>query len=135
MTTAAAVIQELRQLADSRYYAARRSILLTAVETLERLSAQLEAWQKTFPDKTAEEIALTFATADWCIRANGKLMAENERLREQRPLTAEEKAWIEKAWQEYKAIPRTSAEQQAKVDALGEKIWNHNFGPDVKRRP
>lgn len=28
-----------------------------------------------------------------------------------------------------------SAEQQAKVDALGEQIWNHNFGPDAKRRP
>ena len=28
-----------------------------------------------------------------------------------------------------------SAEQQAKVDALGEQIWRHNFGPDAKRRP
>jgi hypothetical protein len=37
-------------------------------------------------------------------------------------------------WED-KAIPRTSTEQQAKVDALGEKIWNHNFGPDAKRRP
>ena len=104
MTTAKAVIQELRQLADSRYYAARSSILLTAAETLERISAQLAEWQTTFPDRTAAEIALTFATADWCIRANGRLMAENERLRalvaNDRPLT-----WAEKAWQEYKASP------------------------------
>jgi hypothetical protein len=34
----------------------------------------------------------------------GKAAADVARLlREQRPLTAEEKAWVEKSWQEYKA--------------------------------
>ena len=102
MTTVAAVIQELRQMAEGRYFATHKSSLQAAADTLERLSAQLDEWKTTFPDRTAAEIALTFATADWCIRANGKLMAENERLREQRPLTDEEKTWAEKAWQEYR---------------------------------
>ena len=46
---------------------------------------ELAQWRATFPGKSAADVARL--------------------LREQRPLTAEEKAWVEKAWQEYKAIP------------------------------
>ena len=100
-----AVIQELRQMADGRYFATHRSTLQTAATTLEQISERLEEWHNTFPGKTPQEISLLLAAADFLVKANGKLMAENERLREQRPLTAEEKLWVEKAWQEYKASP------------------------------
>jgi hypothetical protein len=107
MSTAKAVIQELRQMTDGRYFATHRSSLQTAAETLERVSDELAEWRATFPGKTAAEVALTFAAADWAIRANGKLMIENARLREQRPLTKEEVHWIHDAWLEFKAsIPK-----------------------------
>ena len=66
---------------------------------------ELDEWKAAFPGKTVAEITLLLATFKWAIKANGRLLAENERLRSQRPLTAEEKAWAEKAWQEYKASP------------------------------
>ena len=62
----------------------------------------LEEWRNLFPGKTPHEVSLLLAAANFLVKANGKLLAENERLREQRPLTAEEKALVEKAWQEYR---------------------------------
>ena len=132
MTTATAVIQELRQMADGRYFATHRSSLKTAAETLEQISERLEEWRNLFPGKTPHEVSLLLAAANFLVKANGKLLAENERLREQRPLTAEEKAWVENACQEYKASHPKSAEQQPLPEALlectGEKIvpWRHN---------
>jgi hypothetical protein len=86
---------------------------------------ELDEWRKVFPGKTPAEAAEIVK----------EVIIRLENYQAQRPLTEEEKAWAEKAWQEYRASQPTSAEQQAKVDALGEKIWNHNFGPDANRRP
>ena len=102
MSTARAVIQELRQMANGRYFATHRSSLLTAAETLEQISERLEEWRATFPGKTPQEVVLLLAASEWLVKSNGKLLAENERLRNERPLTAEEMEWVEKAWQEYR---------------------------------
>lgn len=82
-------------------FAAMNSVRDELVQCLE----DLESWERAFPGKTAAAVALLLAIANWAIQANGKLMIENQRLRDQRPLTAEEKAWAEKAWQEYKGSP------------------------------
>ena len=89
-------------MAERSIYAVRRTDLLQAASEIEDLLFRLEEWRNTFPGKTPQEISLLLAAADFLVKANGKLLAENERLREQRPLTAEEKAWVEKAWQEYR---------------------------------
>ena len=102
MNTVTAVIQELRQMADGRYFATRRSSLQAAAETLEQTSERLQEWRNMFPGKTPHEVSLLLAAANWAIKANGKLMKENERVREQRPLTAEEHKLIYKMWIEYK---------------------------------
>ena len=94
--------QTLRLMAERSIYAVRRTDLLQAASEIEDLLFRLEEWRNTFPGKTPQEISLLLAAADFLVKANGKLLAENERLREQRPLTAEEKAWVEKAWQEYR---------------------------------
>lgn len=118
-------------MAERSIYAVRRTDLLQAASEIEDLLFRLEEWRNTFPGKTPQEISLLLAAADFLVKANGKLLAENERLREQRPLTDEEKAWVENAWQEYKASHPKSAEQQPLPEALlectGEKIvpWRH----------
>ena len=118
-------------MAERSIYAVRRTDLLQAASEIEDLLFRLEEWRNLFPGKTPQEILLLLAAADFLVKANGKLMAENERLREQRPLTDEEKAWVEKAWQEYKASQPKSAEQplpEALLECTGEKIvpWRHN---------
>jgi hypothetical protein len=57
MSTAKAVIQELRQMADGRYFATHRSTLQAAAETLERVSDELAEWRATFPGKSAADAA------------------------------------------------------------------------------
>ena len=86
MTTATAVIQELRQMADGRYFATHRSSLQTAAETLEQISERLEEWRNLFPGKTPHEVSLLLAAANFLVKANGKLMAENERLNDKTPV-------------------------------------------------
>ena len=83
MNTVTAIIQELRQMADGRYFATHRGSLQAAAETLEQTRDRLQEWRNMFPGKTPHEVSSLLAAADWAIRANGKLMKENERLREQ----------------------------------------------------
>jgi hypothetical protein len=118
-------------MAERSIYAVRRTDLLQAASEIEDLLFRLEEWRNLFPGKTPHEVSLLLAAANFLVKANGKLMAENERMREQRPLTDEEKAWAEKAWQEYKASKPKSAEQplpEALLECTGDKIvpWRHN---------
>ena len=70
-------------------FAAMNSVRDEIVQCLD----DLECWERTFPDKTPQQVALLLAAAEFTIKANGKLMIENEVLRAQKTLTGAQKDW------------------------------------------
>ena len=93
--SAATSIQKLRLMAREAAFDYRKQDLLNAANDMEEMSLRLDEWRNVFPGKTPAEAAEIVK----------EVIIRLENYQAQRPLTTEEKAWAEKAWQEYKVSP------------------------------